>query len=258
MSPTRSDGLSAKPALLAIALIAGFAAFSTSTAALSEQGNLLCPAPQPPKALKAFHDCAAGAGCYSMEQEAVLSDAMRYLDYRLEHPNRPGQRLAIVLDIDDTAISNWEFLRDNNLLYDRAAIMQWWKQERDPAIPGTLALVKHALERKVVVFLISGRPDELCNYTEENLQRAGYPVQPIKASAGIVLKNSRTDPTIPCAYKSLRRRWVAGKGYTIILNVGDQYSDLESCDAHGRRVTGTVSFRGERLIKLPNPFYCIP
>ncbi len=38
----------------------------------------------------------------------------------------------------------------------------------------------------------------------------------------------------------------------------DQYSDLKDCDASGRRLTDTVSFRGERLVKPPNPFYCIP
>jgi hypothetical protein len=243
--------------LSVIALFIAGLGILSSAAAGDERGNLLCAAPQDPKALQAFHDCAGGAGCYSKEQAFVLDGAMRYLDYRLEHPNG-GERLAIVVDIDDTALSNWVYIRETNFVYNRSTIMEWWKKEQDPAIPGTLALVKHALERNVAVFLISGRPEVLRNHTEGNLQAAGYPAHSIKATGGIFLKDPPRDPDNPCAYKTLRRRGIAEKGFTIILNVGDQYSDLESCDPAGRRLTGTVSFRGERLVKLPNPFYCIP
>jgi len=238
--------------------IAGLGVLFSGASAGDERGNLLCAAPQEPKALQAYHDCTDGAGCYPKEQAFVLDGAMRYLDYRLEHPNRSGERLAIVVDIDDTALSNWVYIRETDFVYNRSTIMEWWKKEQDPAIPGTLALVQHAMERNVAVFLISGRPEAIRKYTEENLQVAGYPVASIKATGGIFLKAAPGDPDNPCGFKSLRRRGIAEKGFTIILNVGDQYSDLESCDPAGRRLTGTISFRGERLVKLPNPFYCIP
>jgi len=241
----------------AFALAACLTIFSNALAA-GNQDNLLCPAPQAPKALLAFHDCAPGAGCYAEEQEFPLADAMRYLDYRLANPNPPGERLAITVDIDETALSNWAYLKDSHFVYNRGSLQQWWKREQDPAIPGTLELVKHAVDRKVAVFFISGRGDDTHSYTEGNLKAAGYPVESIKATGGIILKQAPPDPNNPCGYKSLKRREIAGKGYTIILNVGDQYSDLENCDASGRRLTDTVSFRGERLVKLPNPFYCIP
>ncbi len=210
------------------------------------------------KPLLAFHDCAPGAGCYPKEQAFVLGGAMRYIDYRLMNPTLAGERLAIVVDIDETALSNWAFLKDSHFVYNRGRLQQWWKEKRDPAIQGTLDLVKHALDHKVAVFLISGRPEALREYTEGNLQAAGYPVASIKTTGGIFLKAPPGDPSNPCGYKSLRRHAIAEKGFTIILNIGDQYSDLENCDAAGRRITGTVSFRGERLVKLPNPFYCIP
>jgi predicted secreted acid phosphatase len=47
-------------------------------------------------------------------------------------------------------------------------------------------------------------------------------------------------------YKSGERRKIVEAGYRIILNVGDQMSDL------------TGSPRAELSVKLPNPFYYIP
>ena len=46
-------------------------------------------------------------------------------------------------------------------------------------------------------------------------------------------------------FKTARRRDIESAGFTIIVNVGDQYSDLRGGHA-------------ERVFKLPNPFYFIP
>jgi hypothetical protein len=243
---------------LAAALCAAAVLLMLSSApAVGYSDNLLCASALEPKELEAYHDCAAGAGCYPLEMERALAGALRYLEYRVGNPQRSGERLAIVVDIDDTALSNYVFLKDSRFVYDRSRLKAWWQQERDPAIPGTLTLVKDALSRKVAVFLISGREAAFRKYTEANLEAAGYPVGAIKATGDIILKTPG-DPMNPCGYKTLRRRGITEKGYTVILNVGDQYSDLEDCESHGRRVTGVVSCRGERVVKLPNPFYCIP
>ena len=55
--------------------------------------------------------------------------------------------------------------------------------------------------------------------------------------------NDNTEPAR--IYKPARRQVIAAKGYTIILNIGDQASDLAGCCA-------------ERSFKLPNPFYFLP
>jgi predicted secreted acid phosphatase len=248
---------SRNPHLLVIALCAALAAASNAAAA-EPADNLLCPAPQTAKALEEFHDCAAGAGCYPLETERRAAAAMRYLDYRIEHPRYPGERLAITVDIDETALSNYAFLKESHFTYNRAQLQQWWQKEQDPALPGTLALVKRALSHHVAVFFISGRSATYRKYTEGNLQGAGYPLESIKANGAIILKAPPADPKNPCAYKTAHRRAIAQRGFTIVLNVGDQYSDLEECDGQGRALTGVISFRGERLVKLPNPFYCIP
>jgi hypothetical protein len=53
--------------------------------------------------------------------------------------------------------------------------------------------------------------------------------------------------TFPSAvdFKAPKRREIEAQGYEIVLNMGDQESDLEGGYA-------------ERTFKLPNPFYWIP
>ena len=46
-------------------------------------------------------------------------------------------------------------------------------------------------------------------------------------------------------FKTARRKKIEDAGFTIIANVGDQYSDLRGGHA-------------ERVFKVPNPFYFIP
>ena len=46
-------------------------------------------------------------------------------------------------------------------------------------------------------------------------------------------------------FKATERKKLVDQGYTVIVNVGDQMSDLEGGHA-------------ERTYKLPNPFYFIP
>lgn len=46
-------------------------------------------------------------------------------------------------------------------------------------------------------------------------------------------------------YKSSTRKMIQEKGYTIVVNIGDQFSDLAGGYA-------------ERVFKLPNPYYFIP
>ncbi len=117
----------------------------------------------------------------------------------------------------------------------------WASSEQAKAIPGTLKLAQRAQQLGVAVFFITGRDDTLRVATEQNLRSAGY-----ENWAGLTLrsKDELHEATIP--YKSAARAQIAKAGYRIILNVGDQWSDLK----------GTP--QAEYSVKLPNPFYYIP
>jgi predicted secreted acid phosphatase len=107
------------------------------------------------------------------------------------------------------------------------------------AIPGTLDLFKAARAHNVTVFFITGRHGNERDATVKNLKAAGY-----DGWAGLVLRPDNDNRTV-AGYKSGERAKIAEQGYTIIVNVGDQQSDLDGGYA-------------ERAYKLPNPFYYIP
>ena len=92
---------------------------------------------------------------------------------------------------------------------------------------------------RVPVFLISGRRPSQREATVANLKRYG-----ITQVQGLYLRpeEDKNPSTVP--FKSAARQAITDQGYRIILNIGDQWSDLE----------GGFS---ERRYKLPNPFYYI-
>jgi hypothetical protein len=75
--------------------------------------------------------------------------------------------------------------------------------------------------------------------TERNLQAAGY------EWTGVLLKPDALSTQSAVEFKAPERKKLMDQGYTIIVNMGDQMSDLEGGFA-------------ERTYKLPNPFYFVP
>jgi predicted secreted acid phosphatase len=165
-------------------------------------------------------------------------------------------KLALVLDIDETSLSNWPAivaddlgliplgpcgLSDNGPPKGACGWLDWLKQERDKPIAPTLELYRQARKQGWAVFFITGRPEFLRAATELNLRAAGYNrlMMPANALVQHHLLKSLAD------FKAPQRRNIVARGFTIVVNVGDQDSDLEGGYA-------------ERTFKLPNPFYYIP
>ncbi|MDA2919845.1 hypothetical protein MYX76_10190 [Desulfobacterota bacterium AH_259_B03_O07] len=76
--------------------------------------------------------------------------------------------------------------------------------------------------------------------TEKNLKSVGY-----TEWDGLFLKPNNYDKKSVNPFKSSTRKKIEEKGYTIVVNIGDQFSDLAGGYA-------------ERVFKLPNPYYFIP
>ncbi len=92
---------------------------------------------------------------------------------------------------------------------------------------------------KISVFFVTGRPERTRASAEADLRSAGY-----ENWAGLIMKPDDYDGT-NVAFKSGARKKLTRMGYMIILNLGDQLSDLEGGFA-------------ERKFLLPNPFYTVP
>ena len=106
-----------------------------------------------------------------------------------------------------------------------------------PAIAPMLALYNDALKHGVSVFFVTGRKESDRDITITNLTNSGY-----HDWAGLALKSN--DYNLPSAipFKSQERAKIIKQGYTIIADIGDQYSDLK----------GGYT---EKTFKLPNPYY---
>ncbi len=187
-------------------------------------------APASPEAIVAYHD----SGEWAQDTTRVVRRARRYVRRHLDDSAR---RAAIVLDIDDTSLSNYACLKAVG--FDRSAAD--CGDQTLPAIPQTRSLFRWARERRVAVFFITGRREEARARTAANLRAAGY-------RGGWTLKLRPDDQ--PQRWRDgwkarVRRAIVERRGFRILANVGDQWSDLD----------GGWSARG---FKLPNPMYVIP
>jgi predicted secreted acid phosphatase len=154
---------------------------------------------------------------------------------------KPGEKLALVLDIDETSLSNWTEEKQDDLGYISDDWNGWVEKKQAPAIAGTLRLYNEALKHKVAVFFITGRTPAQEVVTVENLKSVGY-----HDWTGLAVRGPHPSGQTVAEYKSGERKKIVDAGYHIILNVGDQMSDL------------TGSPQAELSVKLPNPFYYIP
>src|SRR3954469_17593292 len=150
------------------------------------------------------------------------------------NPRKP----AIVLDIDETALSNYSAISADNFTFGTNSQAEA-TNEVGTAIPATLALYQDAISKGIAVFFITGRGEASRAHTEHNLQTQGY----TKWNAVVLKPAGSTLTTV--AYKSAARADIIKQGYEIVANIGDQYSDLAGGNA-------------DVAYKLANPFYFLP
>ncbi len=221
-------------ALLSLALAASAAAQSISVPReLPNLGKLRLE-------LEAYHDCRGPYGCYAHDLDDETAMAIADLE-RAVRMNPSGVKLAVVLDIDETSLSNYAELLRSDFGYNAQAWDAWVRQSDAPAIPGTLRFYREAENLGVAVFFITGRPESERAATEANLRKVGF-----TQWAGLTLRSAAEAHTPTIAYKSAARQRIVTAGYRIVVNMGDQMSDLR----------GTP--QAEFSVKLSDPFYYIP
>jgi hypothetical protein len=211
-----------------------------------------------------YYDCAGSSGCYWSDLDAQDRRADAELTRLLvaHHATTSdatrAQKLALVLDIDETSLSSYCEEKREDLGYIRSMFEEWIvSPEASVPIPGTLRLFNHARDAGVAVFFITGRsgkgtPNDQTAATARNLATAGY-----KDWQGLILHGATYPTKDTTTYKSEARASLIAQGYTLILNVGDQWSDLKDPPNPAGNPPRT-SARAEVSVKLPNPFYYLP
>jgi acid phosphatase len=186
------------------------------------------------------------SGRYAADIADTVTQARSYLAARLAR----GGKLAIVLDIDETSLSNLPALRANDYGFIVAGpcadlprgpcgFLAWVMLARAEPIGPVLELTRVARGQGVAVFFLTGRPERLRAATEANLQAAGYEWTAVLLKPDVLNTPSAVD------FKAAERKKLVDQGYVIVVNMGDQMRDLDGGQA-------------ERMYKLPNPFYFVP
>lgn len=179
------------------------------------------------------------SGSYFTDMQSVLNTAKQDL-INIVKSNSQHEKLAIVLDIDDTAISNYADLKSVDFGGNYDMRYQLLLKGDEPALEPTLSLYNLALEENVDVFFITGRAIKVKELTEKVLKKAGY-----TKWTNIYFKTDEYKNASATDFKTAIRKKISADGYKIVENVGDQYSDLKG---------GYSLYQ----YKLPNPFYYIP
>ena len=187
--------------------------------------------------LKQYYACTCKCGCYAKDLDHQADRAIAFLRMRAAHP-KTLQKLALVLDIDETTLSNYEEMIKGDFAYDKTAFDAWVESAKAPAIPGTVRLLNEARRLGVSVFFITGRAESERAATELNLHNQG-----IQDWQQLILRQPTQATTTAQTYKSAARVAIQAQGYKIVLNVGDQWSDLKGAP------------EAESSVKYPDPFY---
>lgn len=182
-----------------------------------------------------YHD----SGQYYRQIGAVVKEALAYLQFRVNQNSRLSHphKLAIVLDVDETALTNYPDILHLDFGGTSEEINDLRAAGHDQAIPAVQTLYNYAEDHNIAVFFITRRKEYERQATTRNLKAVGYPQW-----QELFMEPNDYDSPLAGKFKRLKRKLIIGMGYDIVLNVGDQKSDVEGGYAD-------MSF------KVPNPFY---
>lgn len=187
------------------------------------------------------------SGAYLTDLQSAAAPAIAWVAEEAPRVDRP----AVVFDIDETSLSNWEAIKANDfgrvidgpcdkLPEGPCGWQAWDLRAESTVIQPTMDIFTTARERGVAIFFITGRPESQRAATERNLGAVGY-----TGYTQLIMEPIGAHYVSAADFKAPQRAGIERQGYTIIANVGDQPSDLD----------GGFS---ERTYLLPNPFYRIP
>jgi hypothetical protein len=170
---------------------------------------------------------------YKREFNAAINNARNEIRKHLAERD-----IAIVVDIDETLLDNSPYYRLHPNGPDAVSGRAWADAARAPVLKRTARLVAWARAHHVAVFLVTGRGEQARANTIKNLLHEGV------AYDGLYMRPAGDHSKAEVVKAELRRQ-ITSMGFTIVVSIGDQYSDL----------AGPYALDCE---KLPNKMYFIP
>ncbi|MGW2961109.1 HAD family acid phosphatase [Streptomyces sp. NPDC001220] len=151
--------------------------------------------------------------------QSVMDQALPYLKQRIAAA-KPGERQAIVFDIDNTTLET-----DFGFSFPQAA--------NKPV----LNVARYAQEHGVALFFVTARPGIIYLPTEYNLEHDGYDV------SGLYVRGLFDLFKDVAAYKTAQRVDIENNGYTIIANIGNSATDLSG--GHAEKTYKLPDYNGQ-------------
>ena len=189
---------------------------------------------------------------YAYEVEKISLEAQQYLrnlKNGKEKTKNDIKNMALVFDIDETLISNYQILKAiytdhtkflHSLHNGEDFILKYSDKLKNEPLEPVQRLYNFALELGFSLFIITGNDENHRPFTIETLNRNGY-----SNWSKLYLKPSDYKEDTIRKFKTACRKEIEEEGYRIVLNLGDQYSDL-------------LGGYSEKNFLLPNPFYFLP
>lgn len=172
-----------------------------------------------------------GSGKWAADTQSVVSQAKLFAKSKVKKLKRKPTKLTkrvVIIDVDDTLLSNYDKLYGSK----NTTIPL-------PAIAPTLKFANWAMRKHLRVVVLTGRADTAAGKTASNLAAVGL-------TSGYTLRTrvkAEYDLTA-LDYKTAVRASIEATGQRILVNIGDQYSDLNGGYA-------------ARAYLIPNPMYHI-
>ena len=193
---------------------------------------------------------------YAAEARALYYQAYNLARDRLDAAiaqGDPQDRLAIIVDIDETILDNSPFeafLIRTGSPFTPELWSEWTAQCRNQALPGAQPFLVYAASRGVEVFYLSNRGNDEFEATARNLKALHFPMVDFNH---LLLNKDGLG-------KEPNRRKV-GQEYKIVLLMGDNLGDFSAVfDKQGyadrfQLTDANQAEFGRRFIMLPNPIY---
>ena len=214
---------------IAVAAVTLFSATPSSLACPCNQVKAPAEAPKDdPKAGLAFSKTSE----YAKEFDKAIKDAKAACT-----PHIGEQYVAIVSDIDETLLDNREFF-DSHPEFKWNDFFGYIQEAKAPTLKKTADFLAWARKNGFAIFLVTGRSEKDRAGTVLNLVRRGV------AYDGLYMRPNG-DRSKAAEMKTKHRKAIQDMGFQIVVNIGDQFSDLE----------GGMSVDCE---KLPNKIYFVP
>lgn len=173
--------------------------------------------------------------CRKKFKDAVKSAKLFCAEYERDHPGE--RKIAIVSDIDETLLDNREAIAGKTEI-DLNDWRNWIDEARAPTLKVTAHFLKWARKKGYAIFLVTGRHEHGRPATVLNLVKDGV------AYDGLYMREN--DDYGPAENGKVKmRKAIEDMGFKIVVNIGDQDSDL----------VGGYALDCE---KVPNRMYFIP